>query len=69
MEEAKTRYNDYDQDKDGNITVEEFVNCYLQDEEYCKQQIQNCKRMIEEGEKQRLEFDIKLKEAKVRPCE
>jgi len=65
IEEAKARFADYDADKDERITLDEFMTCYLQDEEFCKQQIQNCKKMMEEAEKQKFDFELKLKEAKV----
>jgi len=65
MEEAKDRFMKYDADHDGVITLDEFISCYLQDEAFCKQQILNFKRMVEEAEKQKFDFELKLKEAKV----
>jgi hypothetical protein len=45
--------------------MEEFINCYLQDEDFCKQKIQSTKKVINETRQQRASFEDKLREAKV----
>lgn len=62
---AKQRFEDYDVDKSGNITLVEFISKYLWEETYYKQEIQMLKRMIEESENQKVALISKLNEAKV----
>ena len=64
-EEAKKQFNEYDKNGSGDLTLEEFIDYYLQDEEYCRQQIQNHQQLIKEAEKQKVDFTSKLVEAKV----
>ena len=65
LADAKQKFEDYDEDKSGNITLEEFIAKYLKEEEYYKTQIKSLKKMIEEGEKQREEFISRYNVAKV----
>ena len=63
-QEAKLRFSEYDKDKDGNISLDEFIKSYLADIAFCKQQIKNANTTIEDQIKQKSEFEDKLKEAK-----
>lgn len=62
---AKQRFEDYDADKSGKITLDEFIGKYLKEEEYYVQQISLLKKMIEEKNLQKEEFVGKYNEAKV----
>ena len=65
LEEVKIRFNEYDLDHNGVITLDEFITCYLQDENYCKEKIANAKRVADEARIQKESFEVKLREAKV----
>jgi len=66
LEEAKTRFEEYDLDKDDIINLNDFIGFYLQDEEYCRQKIQSTRKVINEARQERASFENKLREAKVR---
>ena len=65
MEEAKTRFNEYDKNGSGDITLDEFIDGYLQDDDYYKQQIQSNQQFIKDSEKDKANFTAKLNEVKV----
>ena len=63
--EAIARFNDYDIDNDKQIKINEFITSYLHDLNYCKQHIQEIKKIINENRQQKGSFEMKLNEAKV----
>lgn len=65
LADAKQKFDDYDEDKSGNISLEEFIAKYLKEEEYYKVQIKSLKKVIEEGERQKEDFLARYNVAKV----
>lgn len=65
MKEAEERFNDYDRDNDGTITIDEFVTSYLQDEEFCDQQVQGLEKDVKEMERVRRNMARDMDEARV----
>ncbi len=65
-EQVKAVFESYDSDKDGTAPITQFVDNYLGDVKYSREQVENCKKMISEALSQKQEFEFKLKEAKVK---
>ena len=65
VEEGLTLFKNLDADKDNVVPLEEFVVGYLREYEDCAQQLSNAKRVISESDKQKFDFEAKLKESKV----
>ncbi len=55
-----------DRDQNGNVTVQEFITSFLEEEEFAKSKIISLNRLIEENNNQIKDMTEKRREAMVR---
>lgn len=51
-----------DKDYDGRITIQEFINVFLEAEEILRNKIENCKSELQSSHQTKKDFSIKLNE-------